>query len=631
MHNELVRSPEPQTELQKIRLHWRLGQVAIAFFSFLIYLPTLWGKPIWDDVPLLYGNDPSTRNVISAFTHPFGNFYRPLTTASIALERSIAHGNPIYFHATNLILHAMTALLVASLALILTHRHWAGILAGLSFAVQPMQVGATAWIGGRTDVLAAFLLTAFLVLHLRHLQEGKLSLLIGSAISLLLAALSKEQSLAILPIIPISVLLLKSKDWKELRPYAIPFGGAILIFVGLWIIGGPKLLSVHDPIPVMVLNLLRTTSHYGLGFLTPNAPSLITFTLQPYQGFIWVPVGAAMIAIYGLVLRQVWKSHPSVAWLMIAAVLVYIPVCNFPSVPSLTVAPYRCALAGVPLACILGWCGLKSAAIKQPVFVTLIGAHFAWSGWITWTGVHQWLDPDAFFHAVAQNDPHFLTVVEFDARRLDNIGKTDEAATLTEGALTWVFNDNQWAEIVLRANVDSITQDVQMRLKSTTGIVNKKALGIFMADHAKYLAKLGQVPRAAVVAQDALYFAGDEPFIHYLYGRLVLKKNRKDAIKHWRIALGLDPGFDDCALSLGHQEFLDHNYRTAAGLLEPALRRRTDNGFAWFELARCKASWRDDYGAEAALSAARKARFRPEDRQLNAFAESLVKVNLSTH
>ena len=492
-----------------------------------------------------------------------------------------------------------------------------------------MQVGASAWIGGRTDVLAAFFLTAFLVLHLRHLQEGKLAQLVGAALALLLAALSKEQALAILPIIPASVLLLRSKNWKELRPYALPFGAVILVFAVLWTIGGPRVLTVRDPIPVMVLNLLRTTSHYGLAFLVPNPSSLITFTLQPYQGFVWVPIGALLIAGIVMGTRQVWKTQPEMAWLVIAALLVYLPVCNFPSVPSLTVAPYRCALVGVPVACIAGWFLLKTAEHRQFVWTALLSINLGWGSWVSWCGVHQWLDSDAFFHSVAQNDPHFVTAVEFDARRLDAQGNTAEAMRITNNTLQWLFGGDQWAEFIQQNGEQSLTPEVRMRLKSTTGIVNVPALGILLADHAKYLAKLRQMPRAALVAGDALIFTPKEPYIHLLYAKLILRQNRAEGIHQLEEALRLDPGLDEGGIALAHQRFLDHRYAEAAQLFEPALKHQRENGYAWFELAQSKFELHDTTGAATALISAESAKQHPTHDVLNQFRLKLENRNHS--
>ncbi len=81
-----------------------------------------------------------------------------LSTADFRIFRgrlcSFARGNAVFLtHQTNILLHALTAVLVACLALCITQQKLAGFVAGLFFAAQPWQVAAAAaWIGGRTDV-----------------------------------------------------------------------------------------------------------------------------------------------------------------------------------------------------------------------------------------------------------------------------------------------------------------------------------------------------------------------------------------------------------------------------------------------------------------------------------------------
>ena len=135
----------------------------------LIYLPALWGRPVWEDPALISGDGTGGTTLIGAFTHAFlGSYYRPLTSVSFFIDRHFADNTPYIYHQTSVLLHAATALLICWLTLLLTKKHLAGVLAGLCFAVQPAQVGAVAWIGGRTDVLSTFfiVLTAVSYTHL---------------------------------------------------------------------------------------------------------------------------------------------------------------------------------------------------------------------------------------------------------------------------------------------------------------------------------------------------------------------------------------------------------------------------------------------------------------------------------
>ncbi len=86
---------------------------------------------------------------------------------------------------------------------------------------------------------------------------------------------------------------------------------------------------------------LRTAGHYGLALLVPNKPSLLSFTLENYQGATWITLGALLVGAFAFFLRYSWKSHREWTWLAVCVFLVYLPISNFPTIPSFVVGPYR--------------------------------------------------------------------------------------------------------------------------------------------------------------------------------------------------------------------------------------------------------------------------------------------------
>src|ERR1051325_4227535 len=151
---------------------WRWIIFAIVALSAFIYLPSLRGGPVWDDHDLISGKGtPGATTRSGCFTHPFlSHYYRPLTSASILIDRTLWGDKTVGFHATNLILHVLaTAGLIALLGSAFKDRRIAAA-GGLLFAIQPAQIGATAWIGGRTDALCVFwvILFAWLLIKAAH-------------------------------------------------------------------------------------------------------------------------------------------------------------------------------------------------------------------------------------------------------------------------------------------------------------------------------------------------------------------------------------------------------------------------------------------------------------------------------
>lgn len=574
-----------------------------------IYLPALRGMAIWDDEPLIFGKGSfGTQSLLDAFTKPFGNYYRPLTSASFALEKMYAHGNTFFYHADNIILHGITSLLICYLVLLLTQRKLAGILAGLFFAAQPMQVGAVAWIGGRTDVLSVFFLTAFLISLVRYHKTPHKGWLAASVLLYFLAALTKEQASAMLPAVPLSVFVFGTKKWRDALRLTAPFVVILMIYVALWRIGAPLPRTASNSLSYTIMLAMRTAAHYGLAFLAPNKPSLITFTLENYRSFFWIPLGASIVVGVLVFLRWAWKAYPELAWITICGLLVYLPISNCPTVPSLVVGPFRCAQAGIGCACLFGISTAFLYSSKKFLVPALLGVNFLAGTLVTWWGVNQWITPQGFFSRVVSNDPHFIVGVEFDAHYLDDGGHPAEAAKVTSDVLAWLFATEHWPELLDIEKTAAVTPALKQRLRSNSGIPNVPMLSNFIAANALALAHQGKIGQAALVAKDALAFAPNDTWVNFLYGRLIFKRNRSEAISHWELAMRVDPNYSECAIALGHVRLMDHRYQDAANLLKVGLEQFGNNGNAWLDLADAKIALHDLKGAAEALDKATSSR-----------------------
>src|SRR2546428_1185431 len=81
-----------------------------------------------------------------------GQMYRPLPLATFAVDWTIAHGHPAWFHAVNLLWHAGVAVIVTALALRSPSPDGRGgqgvrtaaLAGGVSFAVQPAHLAGVA-------------------------------------------------------------------------------------------------------------------------------------------------------------------------------------------------------------------------------------------------------------------------------------------------------------------------------------------------------------------------------------------------------------------------------------------------------------------------------------------------------
>ncbi len=122
-------------------------------------------------------------------------YFRPLVQLVFALDWGLWGNLAWGYHATNLLLHGIAAVLVALLAARLSGRPGAGLLAGLIFAVHPSHQDSVAWITGRTDVVATIAFLAALWAHLRW-RGGDRAAGVAAPILLAAAFLAKESAAA---------------------------------------------------------------------------------------------------------------------------------------------------------------------------------------------------------------------------------------------------------------------------------------------------------------------------------------------------------------------------------------------------------------------------------------------------
>jgi tetratricopeptide (TPR) repeat protein len=138
--------------------------LAPAFAAALVFSGALSLDFALDDIPLVRDN-PSIRDparLLALFGEPYWvtpgesyGLYRPLTVASLALNRALTGEGPRGFHAGNVAVHALVSALAWFLARRLGVHYGTALAASLLFAVHPLRVEAVANVAGRAELLAA--------------------------------------------------------------------------------------------------------------------------------------------------------------------------------------------------------------------------------------------------------------------------------------------------------------------------------------------------------------------------------------------------------------------------------------------------------------------------------------------
>jgi hypothetical protein len=149
------------------RRQWLLGAV-IVLLVVAAYVPALQSGYIWDD-DVYVTNNPSLRSaegLWSSWTHLNANVqYYPLVFTSFWLEYHLWQLAPAGYHAVNVALHLLNALLVWRILRQLGVP--GGWLAAAVFALHPVHVESVAWITERKNVLSGFFYLGAMWTYLR--------------------------------------------------------------------------------------------------------------------------------------------------------------------------------------------------------------------------------------------------------------------------------------------------------------------------------------------------------------------------------------------------------------------------------------------------------------------------------
>ena len=275
-----------------------------------------------------------------------GDRYRPLSLMTFAAEIGIfGKEKPFFGHFFNLLLYALTALLLYRVLLFMFPREgettdgtdnfmskftpffMIPFLATALFIVHPLHVEVVANIKGRDEILALLGELSALYFTFKYTQNKKLKYLIGSFTSILLALLSKESAITFLAIVPLTAhFFTKTTTFDKLK-ITLPIAAATLIYLIMrvnaigYLLGSKEITDLmNNPFYGMEIgDKLATISYTLLLYVKLHIfPHPLTHDYYPFQipRLTWadprallglgVHIGLVVVILRGWKNRTIW-------------------------------------------------------------------------------------------------------------------------------------------------------------------------------------------------------------------------------------------------------------------------------------------------------------------------------------
>jgi hypothetical protein len=269
------------------------------------------------------------------------------------------HLQPLGYHFTNLLLHALISFAVTLLMWRLTQARCAAALAGILFAVMSIHPEAVADIPSRGHELVALMMVLALVFYTR--LPSRTAWMWGS-LCLVLALLSVETALTLpLLFLVYDLIYKRAEGWRGIAKRQAPFWLILFAYVGLRVLlfgrgGGTPALDAmatwtyfwsgytqyaSDPFitdivlwQTVVVNLFflalllvyRQRREVVFGFLWIPIPLLVAFAFPPQERYFYVPSVGLAIALAGILVNPLPRlkfSRALGAGLAAVLILVY--------------------------------------------------------------------------------------------------------------------------------------------------------------------------------------------------------------------------------------------------------------------------------------------------------------------
>ena len=552
--------------------NWLFGLILIGATA-LAYQPAWNGKPIWDDD--LHITPPELRSVhglVRIWTEPSAApQYYPLLHTVFWIEHKFWGDWPLPYHLVNVVLHALTALLILK---IFQRLQLAGAwFAAAIFALHPVMVESVAWISEFKNTLSGALgvMSALVYLNFDETRSRRSYFI---AVALFLAGVMTKTVVVTLPVVLLIIFWWKRRtlSWKRDLAALLPFLliGFAAGLVTVWVeqkFCAEQGETFNFTLIERFLIAGRLFWFYLGELLWPRNLMLIypawDIRQSDWSQYLY-PLAAALLFLALWMIRNKSRGPfaAAVAYLvMLFPVLGFFNLSYFMSVlgPDHHAAIFRAdhfqylAAAAVfaPVGTGFDWLVERTKAKPRPALyagsITLLLLFAS----LTWLQSANYRDPETAFRAVIAKNPNSPTAQSNLAGALLKRGAIDEAIVHSRRSLevepNFQFGHyNLGAALLQKGDFDAAIEEL------------RKALAINPNDFKTYytlgnaLSKNGALDEAIASYQSALGLQPALADAHTNLANLLLEKGDAEAaLAHYRKAVELQPNEPGTHYNLG--------------------------------------------------------------------------------